>query len=264
MRHRGRSDFPGLRLFVKQVAGNVRPEILIQINDNIVDLARDVEIIRPCVVIFDLRGGEVRRQAQLLDESGGKGHPIVGGKGGEHGGKIPHRAVEFAAKSERLQFLILAQQPVDEDRDFLSGGCRRGFLPMRPRRKRDSFPRFGQFAQFRNQLPDLRRVLLRQIPLEHQIVGEVVDIFRRQAEVNQIVVAQPDFVAQKHFTRLDIVPRRRFNRFNLLIIVVRKRLQRQRDARALILRKRRKQAGFIQRKRVAKFDFAPRSHQRIF
>ena len=53
--------------------------------------------------------------------------------------------------------------------------------------------------------------------------------------MNQVVVAQLNFLAKKDFTRFHVMPRRVFNRFDLLIILIGKLLERNGKSRLFVL-----------------------------
>jgi hypothetical protein len=200
--------------------GDVDPDVAVEVEQNGVEARQCVEQLGHVVVRLDLNGEGILHEAQLaLDNSLGERGPVDGRIGAEVRVVIADRAVELAADFQCLENVERAAQAADEYGEFLADGGWRRSLSVRAGQQRNSFPRLRLGGQVVDEFLLLDHQNFATL-LEHERVGNIVDVFGGAGEVQEFAEfferGSGDFFLQVIFDRLNVVVRGFLNVFDLL------------------------------------------------
>ena len=193
MGHGARTDLAGLDALLEILHRNIGPHVAAEVDENGVDAFERVEQRRQIVVMLDLGGVLRAGQPQCIpDETVGERDPVDGGVGDVVGVEIARRAAEFGRDGDGFQLVDLPVEPFDEDHQLLAQPRGRGGLAVRVGQHRDGVPLGGQRGELLAQFGQCRVADLRQRLLDRERNGRVVDVLRREAEVDELLAgAQP-------------------------------------------------------------------------
>ncbi len=122
VRHGGGAHLAGHGALLEVAQGDVAPEVPVQVDQDGVEAAQDVEQLRHAVVGFDLGGVGVPAQPQGLDEAAAERFPVHLRVGTEVGVVVAHGAVHLAHEHGVAQLLALAGQAVGAVGQLLADG----------------------------------------------------------------------------------------------------------------------------------------------
>ena len=261
--HRGRTHLVVLLPLHEVAAGNVLPGVHVEIEQDHVDPPHDGKPFAPGVVVFDLRRGWIEFQAKRFDEPPRKRDPVeIRIHRGERG-PVAGCAVQLAAEAEGLQLPELPREARGKDRQFLAGRRRRCRLAVGLGGKRRVFPAFGQFQQLADHAFQQGPLQFFGVLPEDQAVSQIVDVLRRQGEVDPFRAGRKA-LAQVLHARHDVVGRPRLVAFDVFVLAVAERLPFLPDRRAFGGIEREEPARVRQRLQVGQFHEAAAAHQRLF
>ena len=171
------------------------------------------------VVGLDLRGAGVESQAEAGDELPRHPGPVHVRIGHRVGVVVAHRAVHLAAQLGAQDRVTLAFQARHRVGDLLAHGGGRRRLAVGARQHGHVGERQGELAQRRDEALRRRRQRALACLAQHQGVGEVVDVLRGAAEVDELDVSgqavdAPHGVLDEVLDRLHVVVGLRFDGAN--------------------------------------------------
>ena len=120
VRHRRRTDFPGLEHLAEVAERNVAPDVAREVDQYRVRAAYRIADLGDAVVWFDLRRVRVEHQAKVLDEASCKRWPVDFGVGGHVCVVVADRAIDLAGQLDRGDLTALAFEPREHVRDLLA------------------------------------------------------------------------------------------------------------------------------------------------
>ena len=186
MRHGRGADLARLGLLPEITQRYVAPQIAVEIEEHGVGARERVELLGEAVVRLDLGGVRSELEAERLDESPGEALPIEVRVRGDVSVVVAHRAVHLPGEGHRGDRAARAPQPVHHVRKLLAERRRRGWLAVGAREHR----RIGEPHGERGERLDHAIERGQQHPvapfLQHQSIGEIVDILRSAGEMHEL------------------------------------------------------------------------------
>lgn len=145
-----------------------------------------MEEFRDVVVRLDLGGIGVESEAEGLDECAADRRPIGLRIRRQVRVVVADGTIHFAEERRVRHLIALPRQACDHVSEFLADSRRRGGLAVRPREHRLPHERPRQIDEITNERIHRRQEHVVASRLQHQRVGEVVDVFRRAREMHEL------------------------------------------------------------------------------
>ena len=219
--HGARSHFAFLDFLLEVLHHYVHPKVAAQVDEYDVDALDGVEDGRQVVVVRNLRGERFAAQPEVLGhEAVAEVGPVNLWEGHVVGVEVARGASELGRHGQGFQGVELALQAADEHHYLLAQASGRGRLPVGLGQHRDVFPLVGIAAQAVYHLLHFGAVDVGKGLAQRQGHRRVVDVLRRQSEVNELLVCRQaqavELLLQEVFDGLDVVVGHRFDVFDAL------------------------------------------------
>ena len=185
--HDGRPHLGADDLLAEIAEGNVRPHVPVEIEQNRIEAHQPVKDLRHVIVGLDLNGERIEGESEtVFYEVPRDGFPGQIGIDDEVRVVVAHRSVEFTEVFAAGNLVILALPAGDEYGQFLSDGCRRGGLSMGTAQHRDGCRFDRKSGRGRDHLLPFGQPFLLNPVLEHEGVGEIIDVFGGTTEMDRL------------------------------------------------------------------------------
>jgi len=183
--HGGRAHFPGLDLLFEEAQGNVTPHVPVQVDEDGVGPGIGVKKLRHGVVGLDLDGVGIEFQPQTFHKALGEAFPVKARVGGQVGVVVAHRPVDLGGEGDPGNAAVSPAQAIGAIGHFLTQGGRRSRLAVGTGHHGHLGQQMGQLPQPFHHLAQGGQQHLFPGRLEHQGVGQVVDILGSAGEVDE-------------------------------------------------------------------------------
>lgn len=189
MRHRARPHLPVFGLLLNIPLGDVLPTVSAQTDQNGVESSYFSHDSAQTIVRLNLSGVGVEGQSQtVLHKGAGNAGPVELGIHETVSVVVTDCSIELPPYLSSAQFCYLQRQPECKIGVFLSEGSRRGRLSVGVRQHGVRCPLLTEICDFSDDLGGFREEDVFEGLLEHEGVGQVIDVFAGAAEVDVLFV----------------------------------------------------------------------------
>ena len=192
MGHGAGANLARLDLLLEVLHRDVLPEVAVHIHHDGVDAFHGIKDGAKEIVVGDLRGVLLALQSQPLSHKTiAEGYPVHIGVGHMVCIEVARGTAELGSNGQRLQEVQLLLKTIGKYLYLLTQAGGRCRLAMRLCQHRDVFPLLGIGLQLGNKLFQQGIIDLCQRFLHGERHGRIVDVLRRQSEMDELLVGHP-------------------------------------------------------------------------
>ena len=219
MRHGRRTYLTLFDLLLEILHRDVLPEVPVEVDDDCIDAAQRVEQRGQVVVVGDLGRPRLPLDTEsLFQETVPEGGPVDVRIGKVMGIEVTRGTTEFTAHRHGLEQFDLFFETIAEYPYLFSQAGGRCRLAVRLGQHGNIFPLLGIMVNQRQHLVEHRHVAVVQRLFDQQGHRGVVDILRREPEVNKLLVGfevqRVEFLLDEILDSLHVVVGNRLNRLH--------------------------------------------------